>query len=41
MPWHKVKDRDERYGVDTQKKKELRKDLEGIEIHEDADGCWK
>jgi len=41
VPWDKVKDRDARYGVSTQKKRELRKDIEGIEVHEDADGCWK
>jgi hypothetical protein len=32
VPWEKVKDRDERFGVETRRKKE---------IHQDADGCWK
>jgi len=41
VPWEKIKDRDERYGVETSRKKEARKGIEGVEIHEDADGCWK
>lgn len=41
MPWDKVKDRDERFGVETARKKELRRGIEPVEIHEDADGCWK
>jgi hypothetical protein len=41
VPWDKVKNRDERYGVSTEKKKEARKDIEPAEIHEDADFCWK
>jgi hypothetical protein len=41
VPWDKVKDRDDRYGVDTKQKKEKRKGIEGVEIHEDADSCWK
>lgn len=36
-----VKDRDERYGVETSRKKEARKVIEPVKIHEDADGCWK
>lgn len=41
VPWEKVKDRDERYGVDTGKKKEARKEIRAFEPHQDADGCWK
>lgn len=41
VPWKKVKDRDERYGVDTGHKKEMRKGIEEAKIHEDADLCWK
>jgi hypothetical protein len=41
VPWDKVKDRDERYGVETSRKKEARKGIEGVEIHEDADSCWE
>jgi hypothetical protein len=40
VPWQKVKDRDERYGVETSRKKEIRKGIEGVEIHADADRCW-
>lgn len=41
VPWEKVKERDERYGVETSRKKEVRKGIEGVEIHEDVDSCWK
>ncbi|KAF7955281.1 uncharacterized protein EAE97_000540 [Botrytis byssoidea] len=41
VPWDKVKERDERFGVDTQKKREARKGIESVEIHEDADQVWK
>jgi hypothetical protein len=41
VPWDKVKDRDQRYGVDTMKKREARKGIEEFKVHEDADGCWK
>lgn len=41
VPWDKVKDRDERYGIDTSNKREARKGIKGVDIHEDADGCWK
>ncbi|KAF8866702.1 DUF1264-domain-containing protein [Acephala macrosclerotiorum] len=41
VPWEKVKDRDESYGVDTGHKKEVRKGIEDVKIHEDADSCWK
>jgi hypothetical protein len=41
VPWEKVKDRDERYGVETSRKKEVRKGIEGVKIHEDVDSCWK
>jgi Protein of unknown function (DUF1264) len=40
VPWGKVKDRDERYDVDTMKKREARKGIEATRVHEDADGCW-
>jgi hypothetical protein len=40
VPWDKAKDRDERYDVDTLKKREARKGIEATMVHEDADGCW-
>lgn len=40
MPWDKVKDRDERYGVDTKQKREKRKVIEPAEVHGEADSCW-
>lgn len=40
MPWGKVKDRDESYGVETSRKKDVRKEIEAVKIHEDADSCW-
>jgi hypothetical protein len=36
-----VENRDQRYGVDTKKKREARKDISPEEIHPDADSCWK
>ncbi|CZR57185.1 uncharacterized protein PAC_07074 [Phialocephala subalpina] len=41
VPWETIKDRDRRYGVDTSHKKEARKGIEGVKIHEDVDSCWK
>ena len=41
MPWGKVKDGDERYRVETSRKKEVRQGIGNVKIHEDADGCWK
>jgi len=41
VPWEKVKDRDERYGVDTTKKREVRKGIKETNVHGDADECWK
>lgn len=41
MPWEKIEDQDERYGADGMKKKEIRKDIKPVEVHPDADGCWK
>lgn len=41
VPWDKIKDRDERYGVETGRKKGARKDIVAAEIHGDADQCWK
>jgi hypothetical protein len=43
VPWDKVKDRDGRYGVSTEEKREKRAKagIKEVKIHEDADGCWK
>ncbi|PBP27457.1 hypothetical protein BUE80_DR001710 [Diplocarpon rosae] len=41
VPWDKVNDRDERYGVATKDKREARRGIEEVSVHEDADGCWK
>ncbi|KAF7957635.1 hypothetical protein EAE96_003209 [Botrytis aclada] len=41
VPWDKVKERDERFGVDTLKKREAREGIENVDIHEDADQVWK
>ncbi|CAD6439739.1 a46b4de8-7c28-4d10-a438-f9bdc7c8f3b9 [Sclerotinia trifoliorum] len=41
VPWNKVKERDERFHVDTMKKREARKDIESVDIHKDADQVWK
>jgi len=41
VPWEKVKERDERFGVVSEDKREARKGIESVEISEDADGCWK
>ncbi|CAL3966624.1 hypothetical protein PZA11_003216 [Diplocarpon coronariae] len=41
VPWDKIKDRDERNGVATERKREIRNGIEGVSVHEDADGCWK
>ncbi|KAF7874982.1 hypothetical protein EAF04_002155 [Stromatinia cepivora] len=41
VPWDKVKERDERFHVDTKKKREARKKIESVDIHEDADQVWK
>jgi len=41
VPWEKVKERDERFGVETEKKREARKGIEKVEIHGDADQVWK
>ncbi|CAG8976898.1 hypothetical protein HYALB_00003509 [Hymenoscyphus albidus] len=38
VPWGKVKERDERFGVETSSKKEVRKGIEAFEPHQDADG---
>lgn len=36
-----VGDRDHRFSTDWERKKDLRKDIEGPEIHSDADWAWK
>ncbi|CAG8957062.1 hypothetical protein HYFRA_00009263 [Hymenoscyphus fraxineus] len=38
VPWGNVKERDERFGVETRRKKEARKGIEAFEPHQDADG---
>jgi len=41
VPWNKIKDRDQRFGIETSRKKIARKDIAAVEIHGDADQCWK
>jgi len=41
VPWEKVKDRDKRFRVSLEQKKEARKDIEHAKIHPDTDECWK
>lgn len=41
MPWEKVTERDERFGVETGRKREARKEIENVDIHPDADQVWK
>lgn len=41
VPWSKVQERDERYGVDTIRKREIRKGIDSVEVHGDADQAWK
>jgi len=41
VPWEKVKERDERFGVSTEGKREKRKIIEAVDVHQDADSCWK
>ena len=41
MPWDKIKDRDERYEVNTERNREVRKQIESAKIQEDADSCWR
>ncbi|ESZ96074.1 hypothetical protein SBOR_3551 [Sclerotinia borealis F-4128] len=41
VPWDKIQERDARFGVDTQKKREARLGIESVDIHEDADQAWK
>jgi hypothetical protein len=41
VPWEKIKDRDERYGVSTDEKREQRSGIENVSVHEDADQSWK
>lgn len=35
-----MRERDERYGVQTARKKEAREGIEGVDISEDADAAW-
>lgn len=39
--WDQVQDRDRRFGVDTNKKLQARKDLPRMDPHQDSDSCWK
>lgn len=41
VPWDKIRDRDEKFGISSSVKKQLRSQIESFEIHEDADSCWK
>ncbi|KAH0490399.1 hypothetical protein TgHK011_001869 [Trichoderma gracile] len=41
LDWRLVRERDERFGVSSEKKKEARKDIEEPRVHEDADYAWK
>jgi len=41
VPWTKLKDRDERYGVETSQKKTARTEVPAAKIHKDSDQCWK
>jgi len=41
VPWDKIKDRDSRFGIETSRKKAVRKDLSPAAVHPDADQCWK
>lgn len=40
VPWDKVKDRDERFSVNTQKKREARVGIPDHDVHGGADSCW-
>jgi hypothetical protein len=33
VPWDEIKDRGERYGADTMKKRDIREDIELVEVH--------
>jgi len=41
VPWDKVNARDDRFGVSTGVKKEKRAGIPDVDVHGDADGCWK
>jgi hypothetical protein len=41
VPWDMVKGRDERFGVNTEKKRERRRVIEPHQVHGDADSCWE
>lgn len=40
VPWDKVKERDDRFGVSTAAKKGWRKGIPDVDVSGDADGCW-
>ncbi|KAI1005757.1 hypothetical protein K3495_g2470 [Podosphaera aphanis] len=41
VPRASVQNRDQRLGVNTARKKEIRATIEDPQIHEDADSCWR
>ncbi|TFA99520.1 Oil body-associated protein 1A [Trichoderma ghanense] len=41
LDWKAVEERDERFGVDSGKKREGRRDIGEPRVHEDADYAWK
>ena len=40
MPWDKVKDRDQRFGIDSTKKAEQRADIPHWTPHPESDSVW-
>ena len=41
VPWEMISDRDARFGVETGRKREVRRGIEEVGVNDDADGCWK
>jgi hypothetical protein len=41
LPVEKLKDRDARFGVSSERKKAVREYIQEPEIHPDADATWK
>ncbi|ETS01601.1 DUF1264-domain-containing protein [Trichoderma reesei RUT C-30] len=41
LDWRLVEERDERFGVSSERKKEGRRDIEEPRVHQDADYAWK